>query len=236
MTADSQRNLDQFREFDTPTVCNAIERLQLRDRTDGFMGLDIRCLFPDLGRMVGYAVTATARSAVPGPPGRRSGFAELFRTLEAAPKPAVLVFKDVGPDRRRSCHFGDMMATSAAKLGAVGLVTDGGVRDLSTVREMGFHYFAAGATPAHGNYEIVEVSLDIMVGGTFVGPGSLIHADENGVGVFPTGVTAELLQAARAVQEREAERMAQMVEPDTDLASFWGGSGELARGPRNGTT
>ena len=226
MTDEDRMNLDQLREFDTPTVSNAVERLKLRDRTDGFMGLDIRCMFPDLGRMVGYAVTATARSTVPGPPGSRSGFATLFQTLKAASKPAILVFKDVGPDRRRSCHFGDMMATSAAKLGAIGLVTDGGVRDLSTVRAMGFHYFAAGATPAHGNYEIVEVDLDIMVGGTLVSPGSLIHADENGVGVFPAGVTADLLQAARVVQEREAERMAQMAEPDIHLASFWGGSGE----------
>ncbi|MDP6348225.1 MAG: RraA family protein [Chloroflexota bacterium] len=224
MTAEGRENLDLLREFDTPTVCNAIERLQLRDRTDGFMGFDIRCMFPDLGRMVGYAVTATARSAVPGPPGVRSGFAKLFQTLEAAPKPAVLVFQDVGPDRSRSCHFGDMMATSAAKFGAIGLVTDGGVRDLSTVRGMGFHYFAAGATPDHGNYEIVEVGPDIMIGGTLVSLGSLLHADENGVGVFPASVTVELLQAARAVQEREAERMAAMTEPDVDLASFWGGS------------
>jgi len=223
---EDRKNLDLLREFDTPTVCNAIERLQLRDRTDGFMGFDIRCLFPDLGRMVGYAVTATARSAVPGSPGSRSGFASLFQALEKAPKPAVLVFKDVGPDPRRSCHFGDMVATSAARLGAIGLVTDGGVRDLSAVRGMGFHYFAAGATPAHGNYEIVEVGLDIMVGGTIVSPESLIHADENGVGVFPAGVTAELLQASRTVQEREAARMAEMARPDVDLASFWGDSGE----------
>lgn len=221
MTDKIQANLDRLREFDTPTVCNAIEQLRLRDRTDGFMGYNIRCLFPELGPMVGHAVTATARSTVPGSPGRRSGFKPLFQLLETSPKPAVLVFKDVGPDPRRSCHFGDMMATMAARFGAIGLVSDGGVRDLETVREMGFHYFAAGATPAHGNYEIVAVGLDITVGGARVSTGSLIHADENGVGVFPGDVLAELLPAAESVREREAEKLAAMARPDLDLTSFW---------------
>lgn len=221
MTEDPQRILKQLYDFDTATVCNAIERLKIRDRTDGFMGFDVRCLFPEMGPMVGYAVTATAQSAVPGPPGSRSGFAALFTALEESPSPAVLVFKDVGPDRERSCHFGDMMATICKRLGAIGLVTDGGVRDLATVKELGFHYFAAGVTPSHGNYEIVEVGLSINVGGTQVEPGALIHADENGVGVFPADRTADLLEAAHAVREREAQKMAAMVDPATDPKTFW---------------
>ncbi len=221
MTEDPRMILDQLRGFDTATVCNAVERLKIRDRTDGFMGFDIRCLFSDLGPMAGYAVTATVRSAVPGPPGSRSGFAGLFTALEESPNPAVLVFKDVGPDRRRSCHFGEMMATACKRLGAIGLVTDGGVRDLTTVRELGFHYFSPGATPAHGNYEIVEAGLTIKVGGTVVQPGDLIHADENGVGVFPASRTGELLEAARAVRHHETQRMAAIADPNRDPKSFW---------------
>lgn len=221
MNEDPGPILDQLRGFDTATICNAVERLKLRDRTDGFMGFDIRCFSPELGPMAGFAVTATVRSAVPGPPGSRSGFAGLFAALEKSPTPAVLVFKDVGPDRRRSCHFGDMMATICKRLGAIGLVTDGGVRDLTTVKELGFHYFASGATPAHGNYEIVESGLIVNVGGTLVRPGDLIHADENGVGVFPADRMPDLLEAAHAVRRHEAERMASMIDPSLDPRSLW---------------
>ena len=221
MTEEPQYLLEQLATFDTATVCNAIERLDIRDRTDGFMGFDIRCLSPELGPMVGFSVTATARSAVPGPPGSRAGFASLFAALEKSPTPSVLVFKDVGPDRRRSCHFGDMMATICKRLGAVGLVTDGGVRDLSTVKELGFHYFASGATPSHGNYEIVEAGLSVDVGGTRVRLGDIIHADENGVGVFPADRMADLLEAAHVVRKRESERMAAMTDPKRDPISLW---------------
>lgn len=114
-----------------------------------------------------------------------------------------------------------MMATICNRLGAVGLVTDGGVRDLSTVKELGFHYFAAGATPSHGNYEIVEAGLSVDVGGTLVRPGDLIHADENGVGVFPADRIADLLEAAHVVRKNEAERMAAMTDPKRDPKSLW---------------
>ncbi len=221
MIEDPRDILNQLRDFDTATVCNAIERLQIRDRTDGFMGFNIRCLFPEMEPMVGYAVTATVRSAVPGPPGSRSGFAGLFTALEDSPSPAVLVFKDVGPNRRHSCHFGDMMATICQRLGAIGLVTDGGVRDLTTVKKLGFHYFTLGPTPSHGNYEIVEAGLDINVGGTVVQSGGLIHADENGMGVFPADRIADLLEAAHAVRRHETERMAAMIDPNRDPTSLW---------------
>ena len=51
--------LDALRQIDTATIANAIEHFDIRSNTDGFMGWDIRCMFPEMGVMVGYAVTAT---------------------------------------------------------------------------------------------------------------------------------------------------------------------------------
>jgi len=203
----SEEMLNRLRAIDTPTLCNAVEALKLRDRTEGFMGYDIRCILPELAPMVGFAVTATARSTVPGPPGDPSGAQKLWRAVNDSPKPAVVILKDVGPDRSRSCHYGDMMATLSKRLGAVGLVTDGGVRDLKGVKALGFQYFAAGVTPAHGNCEIVEVGLEVRIAGATVRPGDLIHADENGVAVFPPSIAKELLLAAQDVIERESARI-----------------------------
>lgn len=202
-----EKTFATLKSIDTPTVCNAVEAFKIRDRTQGFMGYDIGCMFPELGAMLGYAVTATARTTVPGSPGSRAGVMKLWEAVENSPKPAVVVLKDVGPDRHRSCHYGDVMATISTRLGAVGLVTDGGVRDLVTVRKLKFHYFASGATPAHGNNEIVEVGLDVTISGALVRMGDLIHADENGVAVFPAELAGKLVEAAREVQAREAKIM-----------------------------
>jgi 4-hydroxy-4-methyl-2-oxoglutarate aldolase len=54
----SQSFIDYLKTVDTPTLINGIETLKLRPIHEGFTPLEIRCLFPELGRMCGYAVTA----------------------------------------------------------------------------------------------------------------------------------------------------------------------------------
>ena len=49
----AQEDLDALRKLTTPTVSNAIELFNVRPRNQGFMSPEIRCLFPDLGVMVG---------------------------------------------------------------------------------------------------------------------------------------------------------------------------------------
>src|SRR5260370_289565 len=63
-------DLELLRKFDTPTVCNVIELLDHRPRTHGYMDGRIQACFPKLPPMVGYASTATYRSAAaPRPSG-----------------------------------------------------------------------------------------------------------------------------------------------------------------------
>ncbi len=215
-----EETLKRLAEFDTPTICNAVEDLETRDPTEGYMGLDVKCMFPELGRMVGYAVTATGRSTVPGKPPKGDGFAQWYELVEESPRPAVLVLKDVGHDRHRSCHFGDVMGTISVKLGALGLVTDGGVRDIETVKEMGFRYFAAGAVPAHGFPEIVSAGLDVTISGAHVRTGDLIHADENGVCVFPPEIADRVIARAEEVLEIEEKRRATITTPGFKAADL----------------
>ena len=66
----TSEELSYLRAIDSPTIANAIERLQGRDRCEGYIGGSVRCMFPELGVMVGYALTVTMDSQ-PGP-GRRS--------------------------------------------------------------------------------------------------------------------------------------------------------------------
>ena len=50
--------LTYLKSIDSPTLSNAIEDLNVRPRHEGFAPDTVRCLFPELGRMCGYAVTA----------------------------------------------------------------------------------------------------------------------------------------------------------------------------------
>ena len=195
---------EALRAIDSPTVANAIEHFEIRPRTEGYAGYDLRCQFPSLGTMMGYAVTCTADSTTEGRPNPR-GLMPLWEALEAAPKPAVIVIKDVGTDRRRGCHMGEVMATTAKALGAVGCVSDGGLRDLREVEALGgFQFFCPGLVVSHGWPVILEVNVPVQLSGLTVNPGDLLHGDVNGLLVVPDSVADRVIDEVQKV--RDAER------------------------------
>ena len=189
--------------IDSPTVANAIERFRVRRRIDGYADRDLRCAFPQLGTMVGYAVTCTADSTTEGR-SDGAGLIGLWAALEAAPKPAVLVIKDVGPDPRKGCHMGEIMATIAKTLGAVGCVSDGGLRDVREVEALGgFQYFCPGFVVSHGQPVILDVDVPVTVHGLSIEPGTLLHGDVNGLLAVPEAIAGEVAAACDAVRAEE---------------------------------
>jgi len=195
--------LAELRAVDSPTVANAIEAFKVRDDTQGFLGMDIPCQTPEFGVMVGYAVTATANSMAPGRPRDRRGLMRLFEAVAAAPKPSVLVIKEVGPQPTHSCFLGDVIATVTKRLGTIGVVTDGGVRDLEGVKPLGYHVFAAGFVVAHGTFNIEDVGIPVEISGTTVRPGDLVHGDASGVTTIPLEIADKLYAECLKVRERE---------------------------------
>ena len=203
----TQEQFDALKRIDTPTICNAIEPLKVRRNSEGFMGWNIRCQFPEMGVMLGYAVTATLDTMTPSRQQSRESVMRLLEVVDASPKPVVLVFKDISPRNSHSCHCGDVLVTIASKLGAIGLVTDGGVRDLEGVRALGFQFFSPGMTPAHGRFQIVDVGVPVVVSEVEVLPGDLVHGDENGVVNIPLEIADEVPQAAAKIATQEKQIM-----------------------------
>lgn len=201
----SDETFARLRALDSPTVANAIEAFKVRDRTVGYTGVDIRCLFPDLPVTLGYAVTATGDSTRPGSPKTREGLYRLWEAVANSPKPAVVVIKNVGPEIRRSCFCGDVMANTARALGAVGLITDGGVRDLEEVRALGFQFFALGAVVSHGNFGVLEVGALVEIDGLTISHGDLIHGDANGLVIIPDEIADQVPDEVERVRQSEAE-------------------------------
>ena len=141
--------------------------------------------------------------------------------MQAAPKPAVVVIQDVGQDRERSCHVGEVMATTFKRLGAAGVVTDGGLRDIVEVRELGdFHYYGAGLVVAHGRPMILDVNVEVTISGMPVTPGALLHGDENGIVHIPDEIADQVVAEADRIREYEAERLRVVNSPDFMLEGY----------------
>ena len=204
----TKQQYDELAAIDSATIANAIEPFKVRDDTTGFVGRDVTCFFPEMGVTLGYAVTATADSTVSRESRDPSGQQLLWDAVEASPKPVVIVIQDVGPasSRSHSCFCGDVMATTGTALGAIALVTDGGVRDISEVKEIGMQYFAGGVVVSHGSHQFHEINVPVTIDGMYVRPGDLIHGDENGVVLIPDSIATKVAAEARKVLEHEKGR------------------------------
>ena len=177
---------------DSPTLSNAIEATHVRPLTEGYAGPTIRCFFPAMGITMGYAITVQIDTSSPGPPAIGAGLRQLIELLVNAPKPAVLVYQDIGPNRGRGSAFGEYIATLSQRLGVVALVTDGTVRDVAEVEALGFQYFAAGSAVSHGNPRLVRIGVPVVIDGLYVETGDVIHGDVNGIVKVPFEIADQL--------------------------------------------
>ncbi|HAL62540.1 MAG TPA: hypothetical protein DCP08_09070 [Chloroflexi bacterium] len=217
----TSEQIEALKAIDTSTVCNAIERFGVRGSVEGFFGMDIRCLSPELGTMVGYAITVTVDSTTPGVPQSNEAWHAWLKAMETSPKPSVLVLKDIGPEARKSAHFGEVMGTIAKRLEVAGIVTDGGLRDIVELKQLGLRCFASGLVPAHGNPRLIEVNLPVEIDGVRIEPGDLLHGDVNGVTTIPLSIADKVAEAAARVREEEAELLEYIKGPDFSVEGLF---------------
>ena len=198
--------IDQLKEVDTPTLSNAIEKLEVWNRISGFADRNLKCLFPELGVMCGYVVTAEIETFAPETKGGLDqNFVDLCRVLEGCSKPAIIVFQEKSGHPEFSAHCGEVMATIFQKLGAVGLVSDSAVRDVAEVKSLRFHYFATGKVASHGAFRIVRVQVPITVCGLRIYPGDLLHGDENGLIKVPQQGLEKLPYLTGVIHQAESK-------------------------------
>lgn len=196
-----------LKTIDTPTVCNAIELLDVRPGTENFTSNKIKCLYPELGSMAGYAVTVQIETVTRMVPRDPAVTMKLYEAVEASPKPVVVVIQEIGGYREFAAHTGDVMTTLLQNFGAIGLVTDCNVRDFNEVRQLGFHTFAAGTSPSHVHCRIADVGMPVQVHGMTVRQGDIIHGDINGLVQVPFEKLDELPEKIAKVRQDEKELM-----------------------------
>jgi 4-hydroxy-4-methyl-2-oxoglutarate aldolase len=209
--------LNALAQFDTSTICNVIELFEVRPDSVGFTDSRIRAAYPSLPPMVGYATTATFRSAAP--PKSGSIYSDVDSQLEqiaTLPGPAVVVFQDLD-DPPVGATFGEIMCSIYRAYGAVGLITSGGGRDLLPIEKLRFPVFTGSTICSHAHSHVVDVGRSVRVGGLVVNHGDLLHGDGDGVTTIPLEIADEIppIAAEYVLAERILIDFAQSPGPKT---------------------
>lgn len=213
-------DLDLLRKYDTPTICNVVELFDHVPRTAFYMDRRIQACYPKLPPMVGYASTATFRSAHPPRAGNvYAGLGEQLAHFEAIPGPPVVVFQDLDSPCA-AATFGEVMCSTYKAFGAAGLITSGAARDLDQVEALNFPCFADGVICAHGYCHIVAVGGAVHVGGIAVHPGDLLHGDRNGVTLVPNHLASAVANACPELAAAESIVLDYLKSGNLNLAGF----------------
>ena len=98
----------------------------------------------------------------------------------------------------RIAPWGELLTTAARARGAMGLVTDGFVRDIRGIRSAQFPAFHGGIAPldSKGRGKVAAIDIPIECGGVHIEPGDLIFGDADGVVVVPRRVEEDVLSRA----------------------------------------
>ena len=222
--------LDGFKELDSATVFNAVNQSlggwkpssgaeALGNQPDYYTGPEMRCMLPELGCVVGYALTAELTTNDPDSEG--IPWDDYYQAIEDAEFPVIGVIKDVDSRPGRGACFGDGMAARHLSLGAVGAMVEGSIRDLAGIRSLGFPVWGTGLVPGHGVFTMLRINVPVTVGSLRILPGELLIADEDGCTRIPRGLdAAEVLKAAQEITERERNARALFSEPGFNMAKW----------------
>ena len=208
--------LDELKQFDTPTIANVVAAypekkefcLALYDAWEDkwYTNSDLKCIYPELGRTVGYAVTVTF--GLPDPETDHLSFKDLYQALAKAPGPSILCIKQDFPERlkKKNGLAGGNMMTAFKSLGCRGVISDGPARDIDEVRGLGIQYMLTGTAVGHGPFSIKAVNTPVEICDMEVNPGEIIHMDENGAVKFPAGYLEEIYRRSCLINEYESRK------------------------------
>lgn len=206
--------LENLRQISSCSIANAIQNLNVIPRNEGYMSPDIKSIFPDMAPIIGYAVTAVITADMPPSKDMNVSRLRLIEEIIQTPEPRIVVIKDLDYPNVVGSFWGEVQANIHGSVGCVGTITDGGVRDLDEMRELGFNAFASDVLVSRGYVHLVDVGVPVTVGGLKVNPGDLLLGDQHGVVGIPVDVARDISGALRSVEDQEREMIELCQSPD----------------------
>jgi len=206
--------MEALRQLDGCTLANAIETFGVRLRNEGYVDSTVRCLFPRLQPMVGYAATVKIRgSAPPMADSLYPDRTDWWDYMLTVPAPRVVVVQDVASQAGVGALIGTVHMNILRALQCAGVVTNGVVRSLPAAESAGFHLFAGGVSVSHAYVHIVEIGTPVEVGGLKIQSGDLLHGDLHGVQSIPLEIAARIPPVAARIAARKHELIALCQSP-----------------------
>jgi len=131
--------------------------------------------------------------------GYRYERSDWWNHILSIPAPRFVVIEDLDDPPGLGAFIGEVNANILRALGCVGLVTNGGVRDLPDVRLTGLQLFAGNVSVSHAYAHIFDFGGPVVVGGLAIKPGDLIHGDRHGVQTIPLEIAERVPVAAHEI-------------------------------------
>ncbi|MHB1161911.1 MAG: RraA family protein [Chloroflexota bacterium] len=177
--------VEPFKELVTCNICDALGRF-------GAMHYDIKPMVPGW-KIAGPAITVRTRPC---------DNLLIYKALEMAQPGDVLVIANY--EYETNATWGDLTSMIGKARGIAGMVTDGLVRDIAGLKEVGLPVFARGLTPNSPQKDGPgEINVPVSCGGVIVNPGDIVVGDDDGVVVVPRADAELVIELTRKIIAKE---------------------------------
>ena len=194
--------LQRLSQYDTATLCNALEVIRPGYRDRGYTRRPLVCARPAMPPVVGIARVGAIRAEAPPRPGSVPDRADWYEYVADCNLPSLVVIEDRDEQPGVGAFWGEVNSLVHKTLGAVGCVTNGSFRDVPALAE-GFQILGGHVGPSHAHVHVVEFGKPVDVHGMLVHHGDVVHADYQGAVVVAADCLDDIAGAVELVERRE---------------------------------
>lgn len=211
-------DLETLRQWDTPTICNGLERICPDRRALGFTVKPVVAADAKLPPVVGRARTGLIR-AKERPVGPIPARENWYDYVEADLFPTIVLIQDIDDIPGYGAFWGEVQSAVHLALGVVGCVTNGSFRDLGMLAP-GFQILGGSIGPSHAHVHMVQMGCQVNVLGMMAAHDDVIHADLHGAVVIPAAAVKQLPSAIETIARRERLILDMAREPGFNSAKM----------------
>lgn len=198
----------ELKRWNTPTIYNGWEQITKHDpAADAFNIEETRDFMPQMGPMVGYAITVVCEPSNPAHKKNATAWPEYRRYVASIPGPKIVIVQDLDKPRTIGAFWGEVNSNIHRSLGCIGTIADGAIRDVDEMTNAGFKALARRMAVGHAFSAPIRWGVEVEVFGRKIQPGQLIHADKHGFLAVPFGDEKHLLEAARFMDSNECQTL-----------------------------
>jgi regulator of RNase E activity RraA len=193
--------LKKLYKLPTASLCDALDSIGFK----GFMEHSIKPILEGI-KIVGPAVTI--KDALSD---KKESLMAALQAIDDADPGTVFVRASEG-NTKDIALWGGLMGLASKSKKIEGAVLDGGVRDISELKEMKFQIFAPSVIPSTsiGRTKVIGINVPVTCGGVKVSPGDIIVGDSDGVVVIPADELEKVIEIAQkmdSIEKEEAEEL-----------------------------